>query len=269
MAASPLLVLYSRFARPYAFIFLLVAIGMLGYVRFREHGSWRSALTANSAVGLALFFNLSAVSGALAIWGIGIVLPGDATNRRTLRRRWLLSAGFGILLAALLLAPSIPQLAGFVGERAGDSELPTTAWTHLPASLIGIRGTVPMFLFIAIMVAGAVRLCRQYPPLGWLSITIFALQAATILVLRPTGIQSGIVLTRYMMCALPGVLLFLTAGILWSTKAAFRGSLPGRPDLLSGKSKAAFSRPRGPPRGSGRSTISTRPSIGGRFVRSR
>ncbi len=138
--------------------------------------------------------------------------------------RGLLGVGVALACAcALFLLPALPSLLRLVAAKHQAQAVPAATWWGVLRLQAGTGQTVPAVLFWLVAVGGAVSLLRRRPRLGWYLLVLAAAQPAGILVLSPLGLARLQVLDRYLLPALPIVLLFVAAGLVcpwWPRQSA-------------------------------------------------
>jgi len=219
LAISPLLISYSRMARPFALTVFLSWLAHAAFLRF-----W-AATTTRQAV---LFGTGYVTSAALATWLHLIVAPfvaapflwglwqlfrsSDKDQRKTwLLRGTVLAASFAVVTIALIAPPLIGDLTALSSKSGAD--LPNRE-TLKGASYFwtGATQTWAMIVCIALMIPGLFSVCRL--PIVRTGLLGIALTLIGILVLRPSWVFVSVTFTRYLLPLLPLLLLFLAAGCL-------------------------------------------------------
>jgi hypothetical protein len=221
VALSPLLVLYSRIARPYLPI---VLFGFAATAAFEAW--WRGGRR-----GLAVLYVLGA---ALAVWfhlgSAPFVLSPFlfALGTLAVERRWRPAEGrpgllalvaVGVATVAALLAfllPARASLLALVGSK--HEELALTGGTfagifRLQSGAIHLLG---VFLFWVAAVYGLAVLLRgesRERRLAAYTLTLAAGQVAGLLILSPEMLGHPLVFDRYLLPVLPWVLLWVAAGL--------------------------------------------------------
>jgi hypothetical protein len=243
VALSPLLVLYSRIARPYMPATLLAFAACLAFEsatrpvaatvldeRARLAGDpaagWQreGAAAAYVALGaLAIWFHLGAapvVSVPLLFGAAELTLGRLAPWRDRLdqewRGRWVLLGAMAAGLAAacaLFLVPAYPSLVRLVAAKRQVQDVPAATWWTVLRLQAGTGQRLPALLFWAAALAGAITLARRRPRLGIYLLALIAGQALGILLLSPLGLARPQVLDRYLLPVLPVVLLWVAAGL--------------------------------------------------------
>jgi len=220
LAISPLLVYHSKIARPYALTSLLTAAAI---VAFRE--GWRTGrasywiayvpgtfvagylnpVTLPFTLAPFLFYGLPALRDVL-----GGRVPLAAS-------RLPLLLGIGALvalpLAAALLPPMINDWAQFGAKAGRDDVTPESAWrTWL--MLAGTGRAAAGIAVLAFATVGVSALRRRDPDLARYLGMVLALGAVTVAATRAKWIMHPLVLARYLLPALPFLLLFVAEGML-------------------------------------------------------
>lgn len=212
LAASPMLVIYSQTARPYALTLLL------GWV---AHAAFQRAWVGSNAAGV-----LYAACAALATWLHPVIgpfvvapfawalwqlhaLPHDARSR-AFRRLCALAVGTALPMFALVLPPLLARPAA-LGEKSGFG-LPT------PDTLVGVAhwwlGTGNGWIVLAALALAAVGVVRVWRalPEARTGVVGLALTLGVAVLARPQFIEHVPTLGRYLLPALPLLLLAVAAG---------------------------------------------------------
>lgn len=239
VAVSPLLVLYSRIARPYMPATLLSFAAVMAFAAWwlpetgpaapespagPRPGAAAALPGAYAALGaLALWFHLGAapmVVAPLAFAAFELVLGAARRRRRPdapLRGRgWrgLLAAAAALGAAcALFLVPAAPSLARLIAAKRQAQSAPAAVWDGVLRLQAGTGQWVPALLFWLAAVAGAAMLVRRRPRFGAYLAALALAQPLGILVLSPLGLARVQVLDRYLLPALPVVLVWVAAGL--------------------------------------------------------
>lgn len=227
VALSPLLVLYSRIARPY------MPIALLGFAATAAFEAWwrtgRRALAAAYVVlaGLCAYFHLGSAPFIVApfVFALGSLL---LDRRRAAEEgqtalpgfRELVFIGLATMLAFLtFLIPSWDSLMRLIEDKHNPVEI-------LPETVSGIlqlqsgSAVVPMALvFWAAALVGLAWLLRNDLRLALYTLTLAVVQVAGLIVLSPEMLVHPLVFGRYLIPLLPWVLLWAAVGV----------SIPWRP----------------------------------------
>lgn len=212
MAISPALVLYSRIARSYAFATLLVFLAVLALERWLATQRPRLALAYVCCAVAAIWFHQLAapavlVPPALAAW----LAARDATQGRRMRD---LAAPLVLGGAVALLAAALQWNALFLGwfnlvGKAGKAQIGEA--TLLGAASLLAGDGVPWLVgaFWIGSALGCGLALRRRSRLAALMLVSVAAQVAAVWTLAPWLAEIPRVFTRYVVFALPFVLLFL------------------------------------------------------------
>jgi len=245
VAASPLLVFWSREARPYAAVSLLGPLALLALVRWAHAGRRSDLLATAAAQAGLLYFNLPSAPfvGCLDLAGIvwgALAAPAGAR----LRGAWRMTLP-GLVALAFTLALVGPALAS-LREVLGEHEQWGSTWeerpgarTYLDAAQLAFgfsrfHSGSPWQLLLALPAAlallGLWRLCRRHPRVALPALILLAGPALAYASTAFILIERGRVWLRYQAAAIP-VLLFLCA-YGWSglrTAVAARWAAVARP----------------------------------------
>jgi len=233
LALSPLLVIYSRMARPYAITLLLVWCAHAAYHRFdaASHGEQRVRIGAGAAF---------AVTATMAAWLHPVVAPfviapflwtlfalrrePPELRRSRFTRLVVLALATGLPMAALLLPPLLAHPEALTGKALIDRPRIETligawyAWLGTPSTL-AVLSCGALAAYGARDVWGALPIART----GMLGIvlTLFAVSLT-----GPAWSHNPLTLGRYLLPFAPLLLLATAAG---SIKLARRVASPHRP----------------------------------------
>lgn len=212
LAISPLLVGYSRMARPYALTLLTVtvAFGCLARATSCGHlwGRWGFAYAALSA---------------LAAWLHGVMLPFVAApllalawqHRRTgaLPKPLLALAGLTLGLLALAVLPPMVHDPAALGAKAGRDLPDWNTLTGVWYMWIGTGSSAVLLIVLVLAATGAGPAWRSGPVFRWTLLGLALVQAA-VLVVRPVWISNPLTQARYLLPAVPCLLLAAAFGLV-------------------------------------------------------
>lgn len=215
LAVSPVLVFYSRFARPYVFTCPLAVAAVLLF-----HAWWRGrkrstavlyALTA-AAAGYLHTAVLPFVLAPFPFWFVG-GLRAPAIERR---RAWRALFGLGCLaggLLALCLLPPILLDRESLGAKSGWGTPPLGTVLRALRVFAGTdSGSMAIGLLFPVA-AGVVLLVRRVPEVAALFLSAAILQCAVVLVIAPAQRSDVFAFARYILPLLPLALLALAVGV--------------------------------------------------------
>jgi hypothetical protein len=238
LALSPLLVLYSRIARSYMPVVLLSAGAVLAFARWwppagelasSGRGRPGAALAYVLLAALAVWFHLGAAPFVAAplLFALGDLGAARLARRRTAAppgQRPGPPAGRGLarlaLLAAalaaacgLFLLPARASLAALVAAKRQAQSVSAGTWMTVLRLEAGTASPLLAALFWAAAAGGLLVLLRRRPRLALYTATLVAVHLLGILLLSPLGLGNALVLDRYLLPALPVVLLWVAAGL--------------------------------------------------------
>jgi hypothetical protein len=213
LALSPLHVYLTRTARPYAITCLLAFFAMVAFHRW-----YRGTESANR------FAVLYAASTFLAGWLHLVTLPFTllpfawygaralrAKDRSACRRLAVLGVATLVPLA-IVLAPPLWHASAQLAEKSGTGSVTIDSVYRTWLMMAGSAS--PSWLAVAIVLAalGAYELYRRDVDFVGYVLAIVIGSAVAIALVRPAWIQHPGVLARYMLPALPFMLLFVAEG---------------------------------------------------------
>ena len=116
---------------------------------------------------------------------------------------------------ALFLVPAWPSLVRLVAAKRLPQDVPAATWWGVLQLQAGARAglRLPALLFWAAALGGLAALLRRRPRLGVYLLALVSAQLLGILLLSPLGLARLQVLDRYLLPALPVVLLWVAAGL--------------------------------------------------------
>lgn len=258
LAFSPELVLYGRIARSYTPSTFLAGLAVAAFFAW-----WRTrrAIYAAGYAGfgaLAVYFHLVTapfVAAPLAFAGLAHAVRTVREGRRRReaaggrrppgRPGWAALALVGLALAAGLagfLVPGWESLSEVISGKQGKSEI--RADTLLGAGAL-LAGSAQPFLAAGFWLAaagGLVVLFRRDPELALYSAFLVAVHLAALGVLQPFGMANPLVFGRYLLVALPVILLWVAHGFAWRSGRA--GLAAGAALLVLILATGPFARPR-------------------------
>ncbi len=235
VALSPLLVLYSRLARPYMPIVLLSFVAFMAFDRWAEEGRKRWAVLWALSSGLAVWFHLVTAPFVLAPWlfevlrkalgrpfarawsqrrsggpgGHCLGRQGDGAGDAQRGLSWSELVGFGLLagLAILLLVgPALGSLVEVLGAKRGESKITAPALLGVWYLQAGTASAVGSVLFWVLTLVGFARLFARQRLFAARSLFAVAAQCTAVWVLSPHAVSYSLVLNRYWLVAYPVLL---------------------------------------------------------------
>jgi hypothetical protein len=210
LAVSPMLVLYSRMARPYALVCVLVLLAVVAFESFMEHGGARRALAYALPGALAAYFHLGALPVVLA--PLLFAMLWRFVQRRAGERLWLPAAGITVAVAAFVI-PARSSLAELVTLRAGDAQIGFDTLRIAAGLQAGATWVLPLLVFWGLAFVGALRLAQRDRRLGALLVMLVVTQWVAIFVLSPSQSNHALVFQRYVLPVLPLTLVLVACGL--------------------------------------------------------
>lgn len=240
LAISPLLIYYSRFARPYAILTLLEPTALLMAWHWWRTGHFRSGLAWVLLATLSAWLNTPAlilVTAPFAWFGLLAVRQGKQTGDWSPLRRLVAIGLLMLFLLAALLGPPLQTQAGAIMTKAGRHfiNMETLPWA---LSLAAGSGSAWVYAPMGLLsILGAIMLYRRDRNFGRYMLVTCVLAA---LVLGLTGAAfavHGNVFLRYLIGLVPFFLACIAVGLVGVTSEALRRTtLPavaGAPLLLA------------------------------------
>jgi len=224
---SPLLVYWSREARPYAavaFLGTLGAFSLLCYVTGSRRRRWLVLFVASQVT--MHFFSLTSLPFTAGLCLAGAIVEGlDAEAPRRLRFRraamFLLLGPVTLAGTALVLLPALPSLLEVLStKQPTGSVLRETVFrsfemvTGWPASHGWTVSRALLVVPAALLGVGAVALLRRSHRFGLAAAVTLAAPATGHLLLHAKLIEAPEVFVRYQAAVVPSVLVLLVYG--WS-----------------------------------------------------
>jgi hypothetical protein len=204
LAISPMLVLYSRIARPYMLVALLVFLAVLCFDTWLRTRSRRAATAFVLLASLSTYLHLGA--GPLVV--APFVYAGIDALRRgregllELRSVAVLGAIAAVAIALPLL-PALDSLIELVRIRRDGQLPPLAAWAEVVPLQAGTSSTLLGFAMMALAARGAWLLRQRDAALFGMIATVAGVHVALLLLLSPDRIQEALVLSRYLLFLLP------------------------------------------------------------------
>lgn len=214
LALSPPLIFYTRFARPYA---IAVCFGFIAVVLFFR---WWIEPNPRYAIQYVICALISAYSLLVTLpfvlgpfifftaFSIGKARdqPSNATKRLTC---------LGLLtLLSLLLFFALPLYGdlGAISDKAVHHRIHLSVLADAFRILMGVASpllVIPMFILV---VMGLIRVYGKSRSFAAYLFVLALIQTVAILIVRPLGATSPHILSRYLLIALPPLLVFVAAG---------------------------------------------------------
>lgn len=218
VALSPLLVLYSRIARPY------MPIALLGFGATAAFEAWwrtgRAALAAAyvALAGLCVYLHLGSAPFVVAPFSFALGSLVFDRDRRDGEGRPGLGALVAVGLATVgaflaFLVPAWDSLRVLVGDKHNPLEIRPDTVTGVLRLQSGSASPVVAAAFWAAALLGVVSLLRRDRRLGFYTLVLVAAQVAGLIVLSPEMLVHPMVFNRYLIPALPWILVWAAVGL--------------------------------------------------------
>ena len=224
VSASPFLVMWSRFARPYAISLLAAILCMAAVWAWQTHRTakwmWLAALAALLTAWFHPFMGIyPALACAFVYFRDLLVAPG-----RGPRPSWS-SMRLGVVVAAAMALPLAPALvndhASLSGKAGGDQ----ADWSTLERMFAIVWGGVPtgaMWLACAAAACGLVVLWRRDRALAAYLLVLGTLPGALLALLGAHWLHAGQVFLRYTLPLLPLMLFLGSVGAIALARGLWR-----------------------------------------------
>jgi len=215
LAVSPLLVIFSRMARPYAITVLLGWIAHGAYQRYCRASRGRMGAGATYAVTAALATWLHPVVGPFVVapllWGLAQLRHTPRADRRRAFLRWLaLAAATGVLIGIFVLPPLLMHpmsLAAKGGLDVPDAQTLAGVWY----AWLGTPSTAVLIACLALAICGAPVVWRALPVARTGALGV-ALTLALVVATGPMWSHLPVTVSRYLLPIVPLLLLAVAAG---------------------------------------------------------
>jgi hypothetical protein len=230
-ATSPLLLYYSRFARPYVVAALLTFLALLGWRKWQRGGGWLAGLAAAGCGGLAIWFSLTSLPSVLGLWGMGLIVAiagqaGEGVSPKAGWRQWFVVVLAGVCLAAALLAPSFAAQGEFVASVQARGTPTASSWWRAAKVIFGTPSDAVLVWLLATTLLGAWWGLRHWPATTLVFLLMLVGQVVAVYAVQPFGAAWPLVQARYVMAAVPGLLVLTCLGLC--AQARFAGAAVGR-----------------------------------------
>jgi hypothetical protein len=237
LAFSPALVLYSRIARSYMLLVFLGAATLGAFVRWWEGGGARWAAATAGLSALTLYTHLGAGPWLVApfLWAGGAKLVERwgrwkaSPEPRPPRPSWAGWLAAGAATALAMAAPLVPAW-GTLGPLIAQRRMHQPVGWDTPYQVLLLMAGAPVpwvaLGFWALALGGLGLLLVRRPTLGWLTLTVVAVQVAGIKMLSPEGLPHPLIFNRYLLVTLPLSLLWVAHGLAGLGARLRRGGFP-------------------------------------------
>ena len=221
LAISPLLVIYSRMARPYAITLLLVWVAHAAFHRFDSapRGEFRAGIAYAIAATLAAWLHPIIAPFVVApfLWAFfGLLRMPPSTRRARFQRVAGLAVATGLPMAALLLPPLLAHPEALSG-KAGIDRPGLDTLIGVWYAWLGTPSTGVVVLCCALAAVGARDVWRALPIVRTALLGI-ALTFGAVLLTGVAWSHNPLTLGRYLLPFAPLLLLATAAGAVKSAE---------------------------------------------------
>jgi hypothetical protein len=241
VAGAPFLVLYSRFARPYAITTLLVTLVLAGL------WVWRERRRAGPAAAICFMTALSAwlhpISAAFPAVAMVFILAEDVVAGKAAWRRLARSAALGAAMAAgialLLAAPILNDLGSLTAKAVGDHAGAYTVSRMLSLFAGGLPDAVTVLVTL-VAAFGAWRVSRASPVLGAYLAVLAIVPVVLFIFLGARWTHQGHTFARYVFPVQLIFLLWASIGFVELARLALGERRAGLELAVAGIAAAAY-----------------------------
>jgi hypothetical protein len=215
LASSPMLIAFSRMARPYALTLLFSFCAYACLARAVRGGKLRFNFAAGYVALSALSLWLHPITGPflvaplLALWWNCLHKQEGSLSVYSLL---LLSAATALLMAVAILPPLLSDPAALTGKSGIDS-VKTETLTGVWYAWLGTGNTAVVVVALCLAALGAPVIYKDSKVIRW-GLLGLALTGLVIVVTRPAWIFNPLTFARYLLPSLPILLLLVSAGFV-------------------------------------------------------
>jgi len=222
VVTSPLLVFWSRHARPYAIVTLLAATGMALAWRLARTRSRGTAAAFVAHQSLLHFTSLTALPFTAGLCLAGAVHELARRDRDVRGALLFLALGPATLAStAVLLAPALPSILAMLREKLPTG--PVTSDTVVAASrmVLGFPASREPGAWIApalvgvLALAGVVSVVRRRPALGAALVVLLVTPTAGHLLVHVRALEQPAAFARYHAALVPVYFALVVIGAAW------------------------------------------------------
>jgi hypothetical protein len=213
LACSPLLIAFSRMARPYALTLLFSFCAYAFLARALNDGKLRWNLAIGYVILSTLALWLHPITGPflvtplIALWWNWL---RERNNSLSLRSLLMLSAATGVMMAIALLPPLLSDPAALAGKSGVDS-LTAKTLIGIWYAWLGTGNTAVVIVALCLALFGVPPVWRTSQIVRW-ALAGLGLTMLAIVITRPAWIFHSLTFARYLLPALPILLLLIAAG---------------------------------------------------------
>ena len=215
LAISPMLVIYSQTARPYAVTLFLVYIAHFAFHRYCSNASHRFAYGALYGFSAVLATWLHLIAGPFVVAPFlyeGISMLRAKPSERGARLRQALLLGLPTVAGMLLLVlPPLLANSAMIRAKSGADSPNWQTITGVWYSWIGTPSSTVILILLALAIIGIPKLWRELFVVRSALLGL-ALALSAILIMQPAWVHHSITFGRYLLPAIPLLLLSVAAG---------------------------------------------------------
>lgn len=219
LAISPLLVYFSRTARPYAFACLAAFVAIVAFHAWWRGGRARGwAVTYVVATAAAAWLHLLSI--VFTLWPFvyfGLPALRDALRRRDARAfaaMIVLAFATVAALAILLLPPLVSDFHAMATKAGHDTVTLVTLYRAL-AMISGLAHPLLVIVPLALIAIGVRQSWRNDADFAGYVASMIVIGAGVVAVARPAWVQHQLTFVRYTLPILPFMLLFMAEGLVF------------------------------------------------------
>lgn len=213
LALSPLLVGYSRMARPYGLTLLLTLTAFAVIARAVAGGRVRWPLVAVYALLAALAVWLHAVTAPFVLAPLVALAMATVRGRGLSWRSVLMVSAPVLTMVALAVLPPLINDAASLAAKAGRDLPRASTLLGVWYVWLGTSSTAVVLVSLLLAALGAGPVWRSGPVVRWALLGL-GLTLAAVLVVRPVWVFNPLTFGRYLLPALPLLLLCVAAGLV-------------------------------------------------------
>jgi hypothetical protein len=242
VADAPLLVFYSRFARPYAIVTLLTVLALVALWRWRAKRSRGLATVACLLAALAAWMHV--LSALFPMAALAAILAGDlqapaGRRARAVRSTIALGSAIGLAIMALIAVPVIGDF-GSLGAKAGESAADVDTLLRVLGLFAGGLPNTAAVAAALLAAFGAYRFVRDRGELGSYLAFIALAPLLAVALLGAAWTHQGHTFARYVFPAQVIFLFWCAYGIVSLARVAGRDAIPALGLCFAVASSAAY-----------------------------
>lgn len=214
IALSPILILFTRLARPYIFTVFLGFIAVIHFYLWWETNDKKHAIVyvlCTMACGVLLLVHLPFILGPFLFCFIAVII-GESKKKFHLIRLIKLGLVTTVLLLLFLAPPLINDISSLV-QKSGRTAIGIKSIFDALEALAGMGGKGLLILILSLAIYGGVQTGRSRHLFALYIIFISLLQIGVLILVKPWQSDRVDVLARYMMPLIPVILVFTAAGM--------------------------------------------------------